>query len=163
MAERVRCEICNRDFPSPDALAMHNSAKHLNLENIKTKSSGNKAFVYFIIIFFVAVGIVYFIANAGSTTGNAINEGDGDIQKINLGFKNYNYYPNTIKVKQGVPVEITLGSSVRGCYRSFNIRDLGVSKYSSSPSDTIKFTPSQKGTFEFACGMRMGYGTIVVE
>jgi plastocyanin domain-containing protein len=34
--------------------------------------------------------------------------------------------------------------------------------YSKNPSDTIKFTPNQKGTFEFACGMRMGYGTIIV-
>ena len=167
MAERARCEICNRDFPSQDALAMHNSAKHLNQENIKTNKSGNKVLIYFIIIFFVAIGITYFIASAGANAGNVVNEvgnvNNEDIQKINLGFKNYNYYPNTITVKQGVPVEITLDSSVRGCYRSFNIKSLGVSKYSSGASDTIKFTPDKKGTFEFACGMRMGTGTIIVE
>lgn len=167
MAERARCEICNRDFPSQDALAMHNSAKHLNQENIKSDKSGNKMLVYFIVIFFIAAGIVYFAASSGNSTGNVVNDAGnsngGDVQKINLGFKNYNYYPNTITVKQGVPVEITLDSSVRGCYRSFNIKSLGVSKYSSGASDTIKFTPDKKGTFEFACGMRMGIGTIVVE
>ncbi len=166
MAERAKCEICNRDFPSQDALVMHNSAKHANQENLKIEKSGNKAFIYFIIIFFVVVGIVYFVA-ARNGTGNAINgagNGDsGDVQKIVLSFKNYNYYPNTITVKQGVPVEITLDNSIRGCYRSFNIKSLGVSKYSSNPSDTITFTPDKKGTFEFACGMRMGYGTIIVE
>lgn len=163
MAERARCEICNRDFPSQDALAMHNSAKHLTQEKIKTNKSGNKALIYFIVIFFVAIGITYFVANAGSNTGNIVNEAGGDIQKINLGFKNYNYYPSTIKVKAGIPVEITLDNSVKGCYRSFNIKSLGVSEYSSGPSQTIKFTPDQKGAFEFACGMRMGYGTIIVE
>jgi|SRR3989338_6714920 len=168
MAERARCEICNRDFPSHDALAMHNGAKHQIQENIKTNKSGNKALIYFIIIFFIAVGIVYFAANMGSTTaGNVVNaagnSNTGDVQKINIGFKNYNYYPNTITVKEGQSVEITLDSSVRGCYRSFNIKSLGVSKSSSGPSDTIKFTPNQKGSFEFACGMRMGTGTIIVE
>ena len=167
MAERAKCEICNRDFPNQDALAMHNSAKHLNQENIKTNKSGNKVLIYFIIIFFVVIGITYFVASAGANTGNVINnvgnDNSRDIQKINLGFKNYNYYPNIIKVKQGIPVEITLDNSVKGCYRSFNIKSLGVSQYSSGPSQTIKFTPDQKGTFEFACGMRMGTGTIIVE
>lgn len=166
MAERTKCEICNRDFPNQDALTMHNGTKHQNT-NTNVKKSGNKMFIYFIIIFFVAIGIIYFVVSAQNTTGNIINNAGnsntGDVQKINIGFKNYNYYPNTITVKQGVPVEITLDSSVRGCYRSFNIKSLGVSKSSSSPSDIIKFTPNQKGSFEFACGMRMGTGTIIVE
>ncbi|MDO8622967.1 MAG: cupredoxin domain-containing protein [archaeon] len=166
MAEKTRCEICNRDFPNQDALTMHNSAKHPIQENTKTNRFGNKAFVYFVIIFIAAVGIVYFTANSVSSAGNVINNAEnsdgGDIQKITLGF-NGNYYPNTINVKQGVPVEITLDSSVGGCYRSFNIKALSVSKYSSSPSDTIKFTPNQKGTFKFQCSMGMGTGTIIVE
>ena len=86
---------------------------------------------------------------------------ENSVQEITLSFK-YNYYPNTITVGAGKPVEITLDSSVRGCYRSFNIRELGVSYRSSGPSDKIKFTPNQKGSFEFACGMRMGRGTIIV-
>lgn len=167
MEERIRCEICSRDFPSQDALAMHNSAKHSNQEDVKTNKSGDKSFNYFMIIFLVAVGIIYFIANAGNSAGNVIdnarNENVGDVQKINIGFKNYNYYPNTITVKEGIPVEITLDNSVRGCFRSFNIKKLGVSGYSSDSSQTITFTPTQKGSFEFACGMRMGRGTITVE
>src|SRR3989339_690282 len=116
MAEKVRCEKCDRNFPSIDALSMHNASKH------------------------------------SSTV----------IQKITLSMKG-NYYPNTINVKSGIPVEITLDSSVRGCYRSFSIPKLDVSKYSSSPTDTIKFTPNEKGTFRFQCSMGMGTGTIIVE
>ncbi|KAF0216769.1 MAG: Heavy metal transport/detoxification protein, partial [bacterium] len=87
----------------------------------------------------------------------------GNVQKVILGMKNYNYNPNTITVKAGQPVSITLDSSVQGCLRSFAIKDLGVSKYAKTPSETIDFTPTKKGTFTFACSMGMGYGTLVVE
>jgi len=167
MAERAKCEICNRDFPNQDALAMHNSAKHLIQENIKTNKSENRAFIYFMITFFLVVaGIIYFGMADKNIIGNVINDRNSDtrdIQEINIGFKNYNYYPNTINVKSGIPVEITLDSSVRGCYRSFNIPELGVSKRSSSPQDTIKFTPNKNGAFRFQCGMAMGTGTIIVK
>lgn len=164
MAERAKCEICNRDFPSQDALAMHNSAKHpINPEPKKTY---NKKTIYAVVIISVLLISGFFLFNNKSINGNIINDNSNpstnEIQKITLGFRG-NYYPNTIKVKQNIPVEITLDNSVRGCFRSFNIRSLGVSKSSSSPSDTITFTPDKKGGFEFACGMRMGTGTIIVE
>ena len=85
------------------------------------------------------------------------------MQKVVISEKNLNYYPNEIKVKAGQPVSISLDSSVTGCLRSFNIRDLGVSKNAKTPSDTIDFTPIKKGTFKFACSMGMGYGSIIVE
>ncbi len=160
MAQRARCEICDRDFPSADALVMHNSAKHSIQE--KPKTINKKMWITIVIIAFIII-LGYFFISEKSTAGNAINDpSNNNIQKITLGF-NGNYFPNTIKVKQDVPVEITLDNSVRGCFRSFNIKALGVSEYSSAPSQTITFTPNQKGSFEFACGMRMGYGTIIVE
>jgi len=123
---------------------------------------GNKLLIILIVALIVGGGV--FLVKDSNLTGNAIGgSGSGKVQEVTLGMKNYNYYPNTIKVKQGIPVEITLDKSIGGCYRSFNIKSLGVSSYSSTPSQTIKFTPEKKGEFEFACGMRMGYGTIVVE
>ena len=103
--------------------------------------------------------------NGNSITGNAINEGinNGDIQKVNIGMKNYNYYPNTIKVKANIPVEITLDNSVYGCLRSFTIKEFGVRKYSKDSNDKIVFTPNKKGTFTFACIMNMGFGKIIVD
>ena len=166
MAERTKCEICNRDFPSQDALAMHNSAKHPIIQ--EQKKSHKKTIFIIIIISALLMGGV-FLFNNKSINGNIINDNkddpqiQGEVQRITLSFKNYNYYPNTITVKQGIPVEITLDSSIRGCYRSFNIQSLGVSKHSSNPSDTITFNPDKKGSFEFACSMRMGRGTIIVE
>jgi P-type Cu+ transporter len=112
------------------------------------------------VILLLGVGIFFFTEKGSSAE---VQSQKGDVQKITLGMQNYNYYPNTINVKEGQPVEITLDSSVKGCYRSFTIRDLGVVKYSKTEQDTIKFTPNKKGTFRFACSMGMGYGTIVVQ
>jgi len=89
--------------------------------------------------------------------------GSGEVQQVTLSYKDYNYYPNTITVKANQPVSITLDSSIKGCYRSFTIRELGVNKYSKTPSETVDFTPTKKGTFRFACSMGMGTGTIIVE
>lgn len=255
----IKCEICNKEFNSQEALAMHNSAKHSKEEKPK-KSRKSLFFVIGGVLLVLAVIIGYFLMKGGSAaqpgqydqfaqyltdrgvimygtewcahcknqkelfgssfqyinfidcdknpqacsaagvssyptwringtnylgeqsierliqlsgyqkpsssslTGsesNVANAPENSVQKVNLGFRN-NYYPNTITVQSGRPVEITLDSSVGGCYRSFNIRALGVSYLSSGPSDTIKFTPDKKGSFRFACGMGMGYGTINV-
>ena len=77
--------------------------------------------------------------------------------------KNYNYYPQTVKVKANQPVRIYLDKSVAGCYRSFTIRDFGVVKYLETEKDYVEFTPNKKGSFRFACSMGMGTGTLIVE
>lgn len=114
----------------------------------------------------VAIVVViagYFVfANLGSSSNSSTASG-GDIQKITLSFRNYNYYPNIITVNANQPVEITLDSSVGGCYRSFTIPALGISQYSKAPTNKITFTPAKKGTFTFACSMGMGTGTIIVQ
>ena len=125
----------------------------------------NTTIILIIILLIVGVGAFVFTGQSQneeySKTDSVII--DGDIQKITLSFKNYNYHPNTIKVKEGIPVEITLDQSVFGCYRAFVIREFGVNTYSRTPEEKITFTPNKKGKFQFACSMGMGYGTLIVE
>lgn len=157
---KTHCDICNENFKSEEALAMHSAAKHKNSdESVRSKGSSKKIWIFIAVFIALAFGI-YFYAGSGRATGNATAD---SVQKITISFKDYNYYPRTITVKQGIPVEITLDSSVGGCFRTLVIKDLGVNQYSASPSQTIKFTPTQKGSFQFACGMHMATGTIVVE
>jgi|SRR3989344_9380213 len=123
--------------------------------------------LFYIISIFILIAVAGFLLTKGVANKNTITDiqGDavqGEVQKVVLGTKDYNYYPNTIKVQAGKPVSITLDKSVTGCLRSFTIKDLGVSKYAKNPSETIDFTPTKKGTFRFACSMGMGYGTIIV-
>jgi plastocyanin domain-containing protein len=123
-----------------------------------------KSIFYIIgIIVLIVIGGLFMI-KANGTNANIIQDsGSEDVQNIVLSFKDYNYYPNTIKVKANQPVRISLDSSVSGCLRSFTIRDLGIAKNLQTPADYIEFTPTKKGTYGFACSMGMGTGTLVVE
>ncbi len=116
------------------------------------------------ILILIVGGFVFTNAN-NPTTGSTVNSGSGNggVQKVVLSLKNYNYYPNTIKVKANQPVSISLDSSVSGCLRSFTIKELGLAKNLATPQDTLDFTPTKPGTYRFACVMGMGTGTLIVE
>jgi len=119
-----------------------------------------------LMVFLLIVGFgVILMKSSGSASGNAVigGEGSGNTQEVTLSFKNYNYYPNTVTVNVNQPVRIYLDNSVGGCYRSFTIRDFGIAKYLSTPSDYIEFTPTKTGSFRFACSMGMGTGTLIVK
>lgn len=124
---------------------------------------------YYLLMIILVVGLAGLFIFGGQGTvatgdsGNGNAGTGGNIQKIVLGIQNRNYYPNTITVKEGQTVRISLDSSVVGCYRGFTIRDFGIAKYLKTPDDYIEFTPNKKGTFRFACSMGMGTGTLVVE
>lgn len=131
------------------------------MENIKIK----KTTLYIIgIVILVVIGF-YFTggSSSGTGTGKVLGaSGSGDVQKIVLGIKNGNYYPNTVNVEVNRPVRIYLDSSVKGCYRTFVIKSFGVSKNLATPSDYVEFTPTKEGTYGFACSMGMGTGKIIV-
>ena len=127
----------------------------------------NTTILISIVLIIAVIGsFLYINSGYASSNGNAaenVNTETTETQKITLSYKNGNYYPNTITAKANEPVEITLGSSVKGCYRSFTISALNVRKYLATPSDSVTFTPAQKGTYRFACSMGMGTGTLIVE
>jgi len=130
--------------------------------------SKNKVWKYLSLILIIAIVITLFVNYSGSSSGGS-DVGDsssvvnGNAQKIVLSYKNYNYYPNTIRAKVGIPVNITLDKSVQGCFRELVISDFGIDEYSSTPSHTINFIPDKIGIFKFRCGMGMGSGTLIVE
>lgn len=122
--------------------------------------------------YFYVIGIALIILVFGfmMVKGNPISQDDvvsailkEGYQEVNLGLKDYNYYPNTVKVKQGVPVRVYLDSSVVGCLRDFTVRDFGIHEYLKNPEDYIEFIPEEKGRYTFACSMGMGTGVLVVE
>lgn len=126
-----------------------------------------KSNLYILGIVVAVILVGFFFVRGSSINGNVVSEGGqvlgGEVQQIVISEEDFNYSPSEIRVEVNKPVSITLDSSVKGCLRSFGIRDLGVSKYAKTPSETIDFTPTKKGTFTFACSMGMGYGTIIVE
>ena len=144
-------------------------------EEIKIKKS-----ILFSIIGILIIGVFVFFAlrsviagKNNEITGELVKGGspginkmfnDDDMQIVNLGVANYNYDPQTIKVKANKPVKI-IGNmnQLKGCLRSFNIRDLGISKVFSNNDNVLEFTPKEKGTHSFSCSMGMGYGQLIIE
>lgn len=72
------------------------------------------------------------------------------------------YSPNVIKLKAGVPAEITFGQG-NGCTAQVVSADLGFSEDLTAGPRVVKLPALTTGTYSFSCGMSMVFGKIVVE
>lgn len=86
----------------------------------------------------------------------------GDVQKISVDVSKGYYDPNIIKLKAGVPAEITFSQS-SGCTAQVLSKELGFFEDLSSGPVTVKLGALDPGTYSFSCGMEMVFGSIVVE
>ncbi len=86
---------------------------------------------------------------------------DGDVQTISVDVAG-TYSPNIIKLKAGVPAEITFGQS-SGCTAQIVSADLGFSEDLTAGPKVVKLPALEAGTYAFSCGMQMVFGQIVVE
>lgn len=75
------------------------------------------------------------------------------------------YSPNLIRVREGVPLRITFDRQESGeCTSRVLFPDFAVN--ASLPAyerTTVELLPDRAGEFDFACGMNMVHGTLVVE
>jgi len=118
-----------------------------------------------LIAVFLLVATRNFFSNNNATNDivENVNAGDSNAQVIQLGMKNYNYYPNIINLKYNIPTKIVVKTDeVKGCLRSIVIPDFGIRKLITNADNVISFTPNKKGTFSFSCSMGMGFGKIIV-
>ncbi len=75
------------------------------------------------------------------------------------------YSPDLIRVRQGVPVELTFDRHESGdCTSRVVFADLQLSAaLPAYERTTVRFRPGEAGSFGFACGMNMIHGTLLVE
>src|SRR5215472_6063062 len=88
----------------------------------------------------------------------------GGMQRLEVTFKG-GYSPQVIRVRQGVPVELTFDRQESGdCTSRVVFPDLRVSAaLPASQRTTVRLDPGEAGEFGFACGMNMIHGTLIVE
>ena len=88
----------------------------------------------------------------------------GGVQRLEVTVKG-GYSPEVIRVRQGVPVELTFDRQESGdCTSRVVFPDFRVS--AALPAwqrTTVRLDPGQAGEFGFACGMNMIHGTLIVE
>ena len=125
----------------------------------------------------LAVIIMFALVRFGMSLGNssggtAKNSGGGaaavqadGVQRGTIGFSNktFNYDPSVIRLKRGVPAEITLALDVPGCMGVLISRPLNIQLEAEAGKNIARFTPEKTGTFSFSCPMGMGTGKIIVE
>jgi len=82
----------------------------------------------------------------------------GDIRKIAMTARKYEFSPSKIELLVGQPVEITI--TAEDATHGFSCKDLGVEKViiEKGTSQTIKFTPEKPGKFGFKCAKLCGLG-----
>ena len=82
---------------------------------------------------------------------------DQSEQVIKITAKKFEYSPNEIRVKKGVPVVLELTSLDR--LHGFNCPELGIrSDINPGQAAKVRFTPQQSGTFTFFCDIFCGEG-----
>jgi plastocyanin len=103
-------------------------------------------------------------AGADAQVSGPVTEGSavvaGGVQKIDVDVTGV-YTPNTIKLKAGVPTELTFKGG-QGCTVVVHSDQLGFREDLSSGPKTVKLAALQPGTYPFSCGMNMVFGKIVV-
>jgi len=92
-------------------------------------------------------------AGAAATIENGLQKA-----AVQVGF---DYQPGVIRLKAGVPAEITF-SQAQGCTGQVQSQALGFQEDLTTGAKTVKLKDLKPGTYEFACGMNMVRGQIVV-
>jgi len=104
----------------------------------------------------------YFLLSAAEPARTA-GAGDG-IQRFAIEVNN-SYSPATVRVRAGRPVRLDFHRVDRSsCTEEVALPDFGIRTYLPTQQTTpIEFTPTTPGSYEFACGMGMVRGRIIVE
>lgn len=108
--------------------------------------------------------IVYYFSDDWIAPANGGEQSQSGVQKVLIEVNSNGYAPSKLKVKAGVPVELTLQSKdAYSCASSFILKAFNI-KLQLAPTDskTITFTPTQKGKYPFTCSMGMYTGVLEV-
>ncbi|MEK6872460.1 MAG: hypothetical protein AABW90_00425 [Nanoarchaeota archaeon] len=114
MAERTRCELCNREFKDIDGLRVHNATKHLELVKEPKKSLPVKKIRNWIIVFVILGLIVWGVI--ALIPKNNVKELNVDIEGSNVSIPTgaVHWHPKlTIKIDdERINIPANIGISV---------------------------------------------------
>src|SRR5215469_890639 len=88
----------------------------------------------------------------------------GGVQRLEVTVRG-GYSPEVIRLRQGVPAELTFDRQESGdCTSRVVFPDYQVSAaLPAYQHTTVRLEPARAGEFGFACGMNMVHGTLIVE
>lgn len=103
----------------------------------------------------------FFFAERTAATAAA---GAGGVQEQRITVHG-GYEPSTVRVKHGQPVRLLFDrQETSSCSEEVVFGDFGVRRFLPAFKQTpVEFTPREPGTYDFACGMGMLHGKLIVE
>lgn len=86
-------------------------------------------------------------------------------KKVVVNAENHGYKPDVITFKEGKPAQVKfIPSDNMGCMNEVVFKDLGIDKVFDGKNEVIVDIPTDKpGTYNFACGMDMFHGKVVIK
>lgn len=101
---------------------------------------------------------------AGNVFGLETSTPVDGIQPVSIDISSNGYSPKYIKVKQGIPVKLTVSTNnVYSCATAFTLKAFNIFKqFKPTETATFTFTPQKTGRFTYSCSMGMYTGTLEV-
>ena len=117
-----------------------------------------------IVVAIILIGFIlwWFFGKHKEQSGVAqVNNG---VQEANI-VVNGGYSPSTVILKQGMPAEVNFDmKDSTACLSHVVFEQLGVDKdLTKKPVTTVKIPTDKPGEYDFACGMDMFHGKVIVK
>ena len=86
-------------------------------------------------------------------------------KKVVVNAENHGYKPETVTFKQGKPAKLKfIPSDNMGCMNEVVFKELGIDeKLDGKKEVTVDIPTGKPGTYNYACGMDMFHGKVVVK
>ena len=90
--------------------------------------------------------------------------GAGGVQEVIIAVLG-GYSPSQVRVKKGAPVRLVFDrQETSSCSEEIVIPDFGIRRFLPAFQKTaVEIRPERAGTYDFACGMSMLHGKLIVE
>lgn len=113
---------------------------------------------------FLLIGFIvwWFFGKREVTKAEAIMSGDKQTVAVEV---NGGYLPNTVVLKQGVPASIVFNrKDTSSCFDQVTFADFGINEHLPINQDyAIDIDTSKPGEYQYACGMNMFHGKVVIK
>lgn len=124
----------------------------------------NTSQIIVLIIGIILIGFIvwWFFGKHKEATGSGTIVNDEQTATIVV---NGGYSPSTVVLKKGIPAQVKfIPSDNMGCMNEIVFKDLGIDKVLDGKNEVVVNIPTDKpGTYNFACGMDMFHGKVVVK
>lgn len=122
-----------------------------------------KILVVIVAILLIGFIIWWFFASRKETSEKA-NVVKSDLQEVKVTVDG-GYQPETVVVKQGIPAQIIFNrKDPSSCLEQVVFPDFGINEFLPEKRDhSIQIDTSKRGIYQYACGMNMFHGKVVIK